>query len=109
MVLRRQRWEDVYPLHAAAQAGSLPQLRQLLPRRRARALPVRNHALVNVHDGDSWTAAHYACYYGHAMVLRELLHQGADPNSININGCGLLQFAAGQGHEQCALLLLCCV
>ena len=32
--------------------------------------------------------------------------QGADPNAVNLNGCGLLQFAAGVGHCACALLLL---
>jgi hypothetical protein len=39
-------------------------------------------------------------------VLKELLAQGADPAAVNLNGCGLLQFAAGQGHLHCALLLL---
>ena len=79
----------------------------LLPERRGRRLPTRGRdALVNRQDEDTWTASHYACYYGHAHVLEELLAQGADPAAVNLNGCGLLQFAAGQGHLCCALLLI---
>lgn len=107
VVLRKPLWEDKFPLHAAAQAGSRALVAELLPERRGRALPLRPAgAQVNVQDEDTWTAAHYACYYGHVDVLHELLLQGANPNSTNLNGCGLLQFAAGQGHEPCALLLL---
>jgi hypothetical protein len=107
VVLRRPRWEDKFPVHARAQAGSRRLISELLPDRRGRALPRRPPgALVNLQDEDTWTPAHYACYYGHTDVLQELLLQGANPNSANLNGCGLLQFAAGQGHEQCALLLL---
>lgn len=107
VVLRRPLWEDKFPVHAASQAGRMDLLRALLPQRRGRILPIRSpDALVNRKDEDTWTACHYACYYGHEHVLAELLAQGADPGAVNLNGCGLLQFAAGQGHLNCALLLL---
>lgn len=107
VVLRKPLWEDKYPVHAASQNGRLDLLCALLPERRGRTLPTRGpDALVNRQDEDTWTASHYACYYGHAHVLKELLAQGADPGAVNLNGCGLLQFAAGQGHLHCALLLL---
>ena len=107
VVLRKPLWEDMFPVHAASQAGRLDMLCALLPERRDRRLPTRGRdALVNRQDEDTWTASHYACYYGHAVVLEELLAQGADPAAVNLNGCGLLQFAAGQGHLCCALLLL---
>jgi hypothetical protein len=106
-VLRKPLWEDNYPIHAAAAAGRLDLVRSLLPARRGRLLPTRGaEAMVNRKDDDTWTPSHYCCYYGHATVLRELLAQGADVSVTNLNGCGLLQFAAGQGHEQCAILLL---
>ena len=107
VVIRRPLWEDKFPVHAAAQENRVDWLAALLPARRGRALPLRSsEAPVNRKDEDTWTPAHYACYYGHASILRELLLQGADVRAVNVNGCGLLQFAAGQGHEQCALLLL---
>ena len=35
---------------------------------------------VNLKDGDTWTPAHYACYYGQSDVLRELLLQVPGPS-----------------------------
>ena len=107
VVIRKPLWCDVNPVHAACQAGRLDLLCALLPARRGRRLPRRRStAPVNKKDEDTWTPGHYACFYGHHAVLRELLLQGADFHAVNLNGCGLLQFAAGQGHLQCALLLL---
>nr|XP_047936007.1 oxysterol-binding protein-related protein 1 isoform X1 [Anser cygnoides] len=55
-----------------------------------------------------WTPLHLACYFGHAVVVEDLLKAGADVNVLNDMGDTPLHRAAFTGRKEVVMLLLQC-
>lgn len=56
--------------------------------------------------GEGWTALHYACYQGHALIVETLLEGRAEVNRTNDPGFSALFYAAQRGHiDICSMLL----
>uniref|UniRef100_A0A663EAP0 Oxysterol-binding protein n=1 Tax=Aquila chrysaetos chrysaetos TaxID=223781 RepID=A0A663EAP0_AQUCH len=53
-----------------------------------------------------WTPLHLACYFGHAVVVEDLLKAGADVNVLNDMGDTPLHRAAFTGRKEVVMLLL---
>ncbi|KAM6413076.1 oxysterol-binding protein-related protein 1 isoform 2-T2 [Pluvialis apricaria] len=53
-----------------------------------------------------WTPLHLACYFGHAVVVDDLLKAGADVNVLNDMGDTPLHRAAFTGRKEVVMLLL---
>uniref|UniRef100_A0A8C6ZNS8 Oxysterol binding protein like 1A n=1 Tax=Nothoprocta perdicaria TaxID=30464 RepID=A0A8C6ZNS8_NOTPE len=49
-----------------------------------------------------WTPLHLACYFGHAVVVEDLLKAGADVNVLNDMGDTPLHRAAFTGRKSCS-------
>jgi ankyrin repeat protein len=89
--------EDDKPvLSVAARHGSLRVLRVLLD----------GGANVKLADKRGRTAAHQACYFGHAECLRILLASGADKEAKEEHGDTPLHFAAQEGRAEVVEVLL---
>ena len=86
------------PLTAAAKAGDLGAIRQLL----SAGLDV------NAVDADGWTALHHAARTGHIAMARLLLSNGANPNLVRkgspVQGSPL-HSASANGHLEMVELL----
>ncbi|KAM6278363.1 oxysterol-binding protein-related protein 1 isoform 1-T4 [Spheniscus humboldti] len=55
-----------------------------------------------------WTPLHLACYFGHTVVVEDLLKAGADVNVLNDMGDTPLHRAAFTGRKAVVMLLLQC-
>ncbi|XP_021244285.1 oxysterol-binding protein-related protein 1 isoform X2 [Numida meleagris] len=53
-----------------------------------------------------WTPLHLACYFGHAVVVEDLLKAGAEVNVLNDMGDTPLHRAAFTGRKEVVMLLL---
>ncbi|KAK3249424.1 hypothetical protein CYMTET_41146 [Cymbomonas tetramitiformis] len=101
LVSREVRWEDKFPLHCAAQCGSVPRLREMLG-----SAHWRCPAVINALDDDTWSPLHYSAWYGWSDCARMLLACGADHTVANLNGGTPLHFAAGCGQLELVRVLL---
>eukprot|EP00128_Syssomonas_multiformis_P000642 Colp12_sorted_trinity150504_noHs@18817 len=101
LVVRKERWEDKYPIHAAAQRGNLLKLREFIE-----GTYVDKKVLLNKKDDDDWTPLMYACWYNHLPCARVLIFYGSDVSLTNTNKCTALHFAAGCGHVDIVRLLI---
>ncbi len=52
-----------------------------------------------VHSG-SWTALHWAAYYGNRRIVRSLVDADADVNAQTVSGCAVC--ACGESADECA-------
>eukprot|EP00808_Paulinella_micropora_P022630 g27298.t1 len=104
--IREVLWVDKYPIHAAAAQSDMDLLDRFLPETISPGEWHRYQKMMNQKDEDSWTALHYACYYGHTDILGRLLRLGADYHLTNLNGATPLHMASGRGHAAAAMLLL---
>ena len=67
---------------------------------------LRDGMLVDVSDGDDWTALHYATRYNQIDVIKHLLHEGADVNrQTRYLKDTPLHYAAYYNHTEVARLL----
>lgn len=58
-------------------------------------------------DDDGWSALHYGCFYGQAIVVEELLSCKAHPSLPAVGTKATpLHLAAGTGHAGCVRLLV---
>lgn len=62
--------------------------------------------LINKSEEGGWMSLHFASYKGHAEVLKELLHRGANPNKVTKDKWTALQLACYAGHLKCVKELL---
>eukprot|EP01100_Stratorugosa_tubuloviscum_P016056 TRINITY_DN990_c0_g2_i1.p1 TRINITY_DN990_c0_g2~~TRINITY_DN990_c0_g2_i1.p1 ORF type:complete len:160 (-),score=99.93 TRINITY_DN990_c0_g2_i1:72-551(-) len=93
----KKQWQDIYPLHAAAQSGNFEETIKLIE---------SNPNLINEADDDSWTPLHYASWYDRVDIVEKLLESGANVNQLNSNGSTPLHFAAGCGRFKVVQLLI---
>ena len=56
---------------------------------RAAELLAQDPSLANQHSGDGFTGLGFACFFGHADLVRMLLDGGADPNLAARNALGV--------------------
>lgn len=82
--------------HTAAEAGSSKALKQILKLR---------PSAVEDKDSNGRTPLHWAAVQGHAIALRTLLRQGADPLVIDLHGLTSYDYAYQKGNRQCCVLL----
>jgi len=82
------------PLMIAAIEGDLPTVKTLV---------LTNKAMV---DHIGWTPLHYACTRGQLEVAQFLIANGANVNSISINGSTSLMMAVQSGNEDLVKVLL---
>lgn len=89
--------EEEATLHAAASAGDVELLKQLLAKEG-----------VNIDEGDEEgrTALHFACGYGELECAKELIAAKAKLDAVDNNENTALHYAAGYGQaEACKLLI----
>lgn len=84
------------PLHRAAKAGDIKQVKTLLSR----------GADVNSKDENTWASLHYASKYGHRNMAELLLANGAEVNIKDYCGITPLHEAACKGQKDLVELLL---
>eukprot|EP00040_Diaphanoeca_grandis_P009269 m.48227 g.48227 ORF g.48227 m.48227 type:complete len:1069 (+) comp20693_c0_seq1:312-3518(+) len=95
----RLSWDEEFPMHKAALIGDASRVRELM---KAGGKPAAQ-------DVDSWTPLHYACWYGHATVVRALIYDWlGSPTTKTDNGSTALHFACRNGHAEIVTILLAC-
>ena len=52
-----------------------------------------------------WKPLHYACYYGHAQIVRYLVENHVNVNRVTVDEWTALQLSCYRGHLQCAVNL----
>ncbi|GBG60914.1 hypothetical protein CBR_g16035 [Chara braunii] len=57
-------------------------------------------------DGLGPTVAVVCAFHGHPDCMRELLLEGADPNTVDDEGATVLHRAVAKGHTECAVVVL---
>ncbi|KUL83371.1 hypothetical protein ZTR_11270 [Talaromyces verruculosus] len=86
-----------YLLHVAAQSGSLAWTTSLLK---------FHNEMLDMADGNSWTALHYAVDQGHENIVSHLLGENCLPGQGDRNGWTPLHAAVRSRQYSCAALLL---
>ena len=86
----------VIPLHKAAAAGDIAEVKRLL---------ALGFVDVNAKDNDGDTSLHRASYNGHMEVVKLLLAAGADVNAINRIGETPLYWASLGGYAEVVKIL----
>lgn len=89
-------FDDIAPLHAAAFAGTVPLIEQLLA----------DGASVNAKAEDEVTPLHVAAAYGQVPAIMALLDAGANVNASTDHGITPLHEAAFGGHPAAVKVLL---
>lgn len=91
---------EKYPVHAAAQAGDIEQVKKLLSSDGATEI-------INALDGeDFWSCLHYASFYNYPQLVLYLLTAGANPGTLDQSGRTALHLAAGNSHLETVEVLL---
>jgi ankyrin repeat protein len=88
---------DVREFFRSAYDGDLAKVRLLLN---------RNPSLVSSRNKESYTALHYAAYYGFMEIAELLLASHADVNAKTQTGDTALHYAATYGYKDITELLL---
>ena len=89
-------FDDLAPLHAAAFAGTVPLIKQLLA----------DGARVNAKADNEVTPLHVAAAYGQVPAIMALLDAGANVNASTDHGVTPLHGAAFAGHPAAVKVLL---
>lgn len=61
--------------------------------------------ILNQTHSNLWKPLHYACYYGHAHIVRYLVENHVNVNRVTIDEWTALQLACYKGHFQCMVNL----
>jgi len=119
--------DKIYPLHLAAEHGSVPEVNilynegaanlNLNPRNNMNSTPLQvategKHfdvvkrllelgADLNTKRNDGWSPLYTAAYYGEYETVVYLCSKGADVNSTNAEGWTPLHAASAEGHLDC--------
>jgi serine/threonine protein kinase len=86
---------SITPLHRAARYGRLAVVRILLEEVHSQALV----DIMNARMAYDHTALHWACVYGHAGVVEELITRGCSTDLLNHRGKTAWDIAADYGNE----------
>lgn len=62
--------------------------------------------MLNATHSNQWSPLHYACYYGHAQIVRYLVEMHVNVNRVTVDEWTALQLACFQGHTQCVIKLV---
>ncbi|XP_075272423.1 oxysterol-binding protein-related protein 1 isoform X2 [Opisthocomus hoazin] len=92
-------------LHAARN-GNAEEVKQLLDTTNKGEINFDINCKGQSKSNMSWTPLHLACYFGHAVVVEDLLKAGADVNVLNDMGDTPLHRAAFTGRKEVVMLLL---
>lgn len=88
--------EQLPPLHMAAQAGILVEVKQLI---------IGGHDVNQRDEKYGFTPLHQAVFFGHREIVEYLIAEGADVNAKNNAGSTPLYLAKGKRHHAIAALL----
>ncbi|XP_068788469.1 oxysterol-binding protein-related protein 1 isoform X2 [Struthio camelus] len=89
-----------------ARNGNSEEVKQLLDTRDKGEITFNINCKGRSKSNLGWTPLHLACYFGHAVVVEDLLKAGADVNVLNDMGDTPLHRAAFTGRKEVVMLLL---
>ncbi|CAG9332010.1 unnamed protein product [Blepharisma stoltei] len=81
-------------------------LKDYMRKRNMRVLVEDVTEFLNSPHNGKWSCIHFACYMGHANIVKELIELGVNCNIETDDHWTPLQIACYQGHKDCVELLL---
>ncbi|XP_070603744.1 oxysterol-binding protein-related protein 1 isoform X1 [Erythrolamprus reginae] len=91
-----------------ARNGKNEEVRQLLENMKKGEIIFNINCKGRSKSNFGWTPLHLACYFGHTVVVKDLLEAGADVNVLNDMGDTPLHRASFTGRKEVVMLLLEC-